>query len=64
MLKVVFFCNSCAVIEFLKNRSPKASNLVQNGNFSNFKPILPAIFVTIAMVKLDKYQTLTLGLFL
>ena len=40
---------SCADILFLKNRSQKALNLVENGNFC-FKPILLAFFVTIAMV--------------
>ena len=50
ILKVFFFVFSCADIEFLKNRSPKALNLVQNGNFSILRPILSAIFVTLAMV--------------
>ena len=34
-----------------KNRSPKALNLAQNGNFSIFSLFRPLFFVTIATVK-------------
>ena len=43
---------SCADIKFLKNMSPKVLNLVQNGIFLYFKPILLTIFVTIANIKI------------
>ena len=51
ILKGFFFLVfACADILFLKNRSPKASNLAQNSNFS-FVSLFLVILVTIATGK-------------
>ena len=52
-LTILFGILGWSDIQLLKHRSPKASNLVQNDNFSVFSLfcILVGIFVTIATVQ-------------
>ena len=45
-----FLVLSCADIEFIKSRSLKALNLVENGNFSILCLFCRPFFVTIATV--------------
>ena len=47
-MTVTFFVLYLSVL--VSNSSPKVLDLVQNGNFSIFKSIFAAIFVTIATV--------------
>ena len=51
ILKGFFLVFACADILFLKNRSPKASNLAKNSNFSILSLLVLAILVTIATGK-------------
>ena len=51
MVQKVFWYVAVLISNYLKNRSLKGLNLVKKLHFLYFKPILSAIFVTLATVK-------------